>query len=80
MPCVAGQAVDGISPPPSAPDVSPESDEAGSHLLTRIAEKVGEKRFALWFGTDTICKVDETNMQVVFSVRNEFAIRVYARI
>ena len=51
------------------------SDGNGNHLLTRIAEKVGEKRFALWFGTDTFCKVDEAKMQVVFSVRNEFAMK-----
>ena len=77
--CTAGRAVGGISLPPSAPDISPESDEAGSHLLTNISEKVGEGRFALWFGNDADCKVDEASKQVIFYVRNEFAMKSIRR-
>ncbi|MCL2006351.1 MAG: DnaA/Hda family protein [Planctomycetaceae bacterium] len=54
-----------------------------SPILARIAEKVGEKRFALWFGQDTLCQhepqTENTTERVVFQVRNHFALNSIRR-
>ena len=41
-----------------------------SPVLALIAEKLGEKRFDLWFGQDTQC--DSDTEKVTFHVRNDF--------
>jgi len=39
-------------------------------ILASIAEKLGEKRFDLWFGQDTVCTIE--GGKPVFDVRNAF--------
>ena len=46
-------------------------------VLALIAEKLGEKRFDLWFGQDTQC--DNDAEQVTFHVRNNFRINSIRR-
>jgi len=50
----------------------PAMNEEEKNLLTCIAEKLGEGRYSTWFGNHSICKVEESEKQVVFSVRNSF--------
>ena len=47
-------------------------NDAEKNLLTCIAGKLGEERFTTWFGNHSTCKVEESEKQVVFSVRNNF--------
>jgi chromosomal replication initiator protein len=63
-------------------DYSPARTEisqvcSDSPVLTRIAEKIGEQRFDLWFGQDTQCNNNEE--KVTFHVRNHFAINSIRR-
>jgi len=48
-----------------------------SPVLALIAEKLGEKRFDLWFGQDTRC--DSNAETVTFHVRNDFRINSIRR-
>ena len=48
-----------------------------SPVLVFIAEKIGEKRFDLWFGQDTHCNSSEE--KVTFYVRNNFAVNSIRR-
>ena len=52
-------------------------EQSASPVLKSIAEKIGEKRFDLWFGQDTQCV--ETAEKVTFYVRNNFAINSIRR-
>ena len=47
-------------------------ENPASTLLLRIAEKIGEKRFDLWFGQDAQCR--RTAEKITFYVHNDFAI------
>ena len=49
----------------------------GGAILAKIADIIGEKRFDLWFGQDTVCKIE--NDTAVFEVRNTFAINSIRR-
>ena len=65
---------------PVCTDISSEhvkSEETVSRLLACIAEKIGEKRFALWFGQDTLC--EESPDKITFFVRNNFAVNSIRR-
>ena len=53
-------------------DAAHRSGDPGETVLARIAEKIGEKRFDLWFGREA--KVDVAEKELVFSVHNAFAI------
>ena len=53
-------------------DAAHRSDDPGEAVLARIAEKIGEKRFDLWFGREA--KVDVAEKELVFSVHNSFAV------
>ena len=74
----AGQVVGSLynSPLPAAPvglpAELPAMNDAEKNLLTCIAEKLGEERYSTWFGNHSICKLEESEKQVVFSVRNNF--------
>ena len=52
-------------------------DRSVSPVLALIAEKLGEKRFDLWFGQDTHCESDTGT--VTFHVRNDFRINSIRR-
>ena len=54
-----------------------ESDEKGLAIMPKLSERVGEKRFDLWFGQDTSCKVEGES--AVFYVRNNFAVNSIRR-
>ena len=49
-----------------------------SPVLMLIAEKMGEKRFDLWFGQDTQCECSEE--KITFYVRNEYAVNSIRRL
>jgi len=56
---------------------SPDSDETGLAILSKIGDGLGEKRFDLWFGQDTSCRV--VDHYAVFKVRNDFTIKSIRR-
>ena len=63
-------------------DYSPARTEisivcSDSSVLTRIAEKIGEQRFNLWFGQDAQCR--KNGERITFYIRNNFAINSIRR-
>jgi chromosomal replication initiator protein len=52
-------------------------DRPAPPVLVHIAEKIGEKRFDLWFGQDTQCVSSEE--KIIFYIRNNFAINSIRR-
>ena len=51
--------------------------EPTSPVLALVAEKLGKKRFDLWFGLDTQCDIDAE--KITFFVRNNFRINALRR-
>ena len=64
---------------PVCTEISTEmpQEHSPSPLLMLIADKIGEKRFDLWFGQDTQCENNEE--KITFHVRNNFAINSIRR-
>ena len=60
-------------------DAAHRSGDPGEAVLSRIAEKTGEKKYNLWFGQEAQCSVNVADKELVFTVDNDFTINSIRR-